>query len=306
MLKKTDFLILILIMFMVLAGVMAYMGSSPKNGGKVNDACPSEFLTGASSAVPVVSDSRNTVSLPILMYHGITDLSASVNEYTILKDDFEADLIWLGKHGYTTVTAKQLADYVEKGSALPDKPVLITFDDGYANNYTLAFPLLKKYHMNAVISVIGDKVDESSGDMYRNLANSSLSWGEIALLSSSGNVEIGNHTYSLHSSDEGRKGASRKSGESFSEYELLLRKDLLSLQEKITMVTDSPPIIFAWPYGEYPPDGSADKVLKEVGFKLSVTSYQKINIIEKGKPDCLFGLKRFLRTPDFDMNKILG
>ena len=41
MLKKTDFLILILIMFMVLAGVMAYMGSSPKNGGKVNDACPS-------------------------------------------------------------------------------------------------------------------------------------------------------------------------------------------------------------------------------------------------------------------------
>lgn len=314
MLKKSDFLIFILIVFMALAGTLAYLGSAAGNYGKdVNGEEPggngnytAGLLSGVSSIVPVVADSRETIQLPVLMYHGITDISASVNEYTILSDTFEEDLIWLGKNGFTTITVKQLVDYVEKGSSLPDKPVLITFDDGYANNYAFAFPLLQKYHMHAVISVIGDKADESSGDMYRKLSNSSLSWGEIALLASSGNVEIGNHTYSLHSSAGERKGANMKAGEDSHEYEAILRQDLSSLQEKIAEATGSQPLLFAWPYGEYPKDGSADEILKDLGFKVTVTSYQKINTIEMGNPDSLFGLKRFLRTPDFDMDKILG
>ena len=55
----------------------------------------------------------------------------------------------------------------------------------------------------------------------------------------------------------------------------------------------------------YPKDRSADAILKEAGFKISLTSYQKMNEIRRGDSDSLFGLKRFLRTPDFDMNKII-
>jgi len=290
--KKSDFLLFLLIVFMILAGTLAYLGSSKDDDMKV------------SSVIPEVTDSREKVQLPILMYHGITDVSSSVNEYTILADTFEDDLKWLGDNGFTSVSVKQLTDYVEKGYALPDKPVLITFDDGYANNYAFAFPLLQKYHMNAVISVIGSEVDTSSGDMYRKLSNSSLSWGEVAILSASENIEIGNHTYNLHSSSGGRKGADKKSNESQKEYESILREDLSLMQEKVSEASGSVPLLFAWPYGAYPKDRSADKILKELGFKASVTSYQKMNVIEKGNPDSLFGLKRFLRTPDFNMEKI--
>lgn len=293
MMKKSDFLLFFLILFMALAGTLAYLGSSQS---------PS---AGASALVPVVADSRETVQLPVLMYHSITDVSSSVSEYTILKDTFEEDLKWLGDHGFTSITLQQLINYAENGSALPDKPVLITFDDGYANNYAFALPLLQKYHMNAVISVIGCEADVSSGDMYRKLSNSSLSWGEIALLASSGNVEIGNHTNDLHSASGGRKGADKKPGETSEEYQAVLKSDLSLMQEKVSAASGKEPLMFAWPYGAYPKDGSADKVLKEVGFKVSVTSYQKMNTIKRGDPDCLFGLKRFLRTPDFDMNKII-
>ena len=159
--------------------------------------------------------------------------------------------------------------------------------------------------MKAVISVIGREADISSGDMYRKLSNSSLSWGEIALLSNSENVEIGSHTYNLHTTSKGRKGADKKAGESQKDYEAVLKEDLTKSRDKITESSGISPVLFAWPYGAHPKDGSADKVLKELGFKISVTSYQKTNVIEKGNPDSLFGLKRFLRTPDFDMNKII-
>lgn len=52
-------------------------------------------------------------------------------------------------------------------------------------------------------------------------------------------------------------------------------------------------------------DGSANEILKNIGFKITLISYQKINHLKKGNPDCLYGLKRFLRTPDFDMNEII-
>lgn len=258
----------------------------------------------ASSSL-IIPDSRSSVELPILMYHSITENKTEVNEYTILNSTFESDLKWLGDNGFTSVSASQLVDYVEKGTPLPSKPVMITFDDGYANNYDLAYPLLQKYHMKAIISVIGSQSDASSGDIYRNLFNSNLSWGEISIMSGSGSIEIGNHTYDLHSDKKGRKGADMKKGESFDSYSRILREDLLKNQEKIALATGSEPLVFAWPYGAYPLDGSANQILKDAGFKLSLTSYQKMNVIERGNPKTLFGLKRFLRTPDFDMNKII-
>lgn len=299
MIKKSGFIFFLLIFLMLLSGVWSYF--SPIYSAYV---CSAQTQS-SSSSVPVIADHRSTIRLPILMYHGITDVSASVDEYTILADTLEDDLKWLGDNGYTSISVRQLTDYVEKGSALPEKPVLITFDDGYYNNYSLAVPLLKKYHVKAVISVIGAKADISSGDMYRNLSNSSLSWGEIALLASSKNIEIGCHTYDLHDVSKGRNGADKKPGESQQAYEAVLKSDLLSMQDMLYNVTGSKALLFAWPYGACPKDGSADDVLKEAGFKVSVTSYQKINIINRDDPDCLFGLKRFLRTPDFDISDII-
>ena len=227
---------------MALTGTLAYLSSS-------------SALAGGRS---VITDARESVQLPVLMYHGITKDPSEVSEYTISAETFESDLRWLGDNGFTTVSARQITDYVEKGTALPAKPVLITFDDGYANNYSIAYPLLQK-----------------------------------------------NHTYDMHTAKGERKGASKKSGESQDAYSEALTEDLSKTQDKVLAATGSSPIVFAWPFGEYPMDGSANEILKNMGFKITLISYQKMNQLEKGNPDCLYGLKRFLRTPDFDMNEII-
>ena len=112
---------------MALTGTLAYLSSS-------------SALAGGRS---VITDARESVQLPVLMYHGITKDPSEVSEYTISAETFESDLKWLGDNGFTTVSARQITDYVEKGTALPAKPVLITFDAGYAYNYSIAYPLLQ-------------------------------------------------------------------------------------------------------------------------------------------------------------------
>ncbi|MBR5516921.1 MAG: polysaccharide deacetylase family protein [Firmicutes bacterium] len=258
------------------------------------------------TSAPIITDTRTEVELPILMYHGITEDASKVNEYTILAKDFEADLVWLKDNGYTSVSTSQLVDYVENGSPLPAKPVLITFDDGYKNNYTIAFELLKKYNSKALISIIGMESDISSKATASNSnLTGYLSWDEISSLSSSDNIEFGNHTYALHFNNGGRKGADKIPSETQEQYAKVLSDDLTLNQSKLYEAAGYNPVAFAWPYGAYPMDGSANEILKNLGFKLTLTSYQIKNTIKQGDSDSLFGLKRFLRTPDFDMNKII-
>lgn len=257
------------------------------------------------TSLPVVADTRTTIELPIIMYHGITDQASKVDTYMISASDFESDLEWLAKNGYTTILPSQLIAYVEKGEKLPEKPVMLTFDDGYENNYTLAFPILKKHGAKALISVIGMASDIESQSQYKNQTTSNLSWNEIKQMTESKLVEIGNHTYALHNIDQFRKGADRGKGESQEDYEKVLSDDLSLNQKKIAEATGNEPLVFAWPYGAYPSDKSADKILKKLGFKMSLTSYQRKNTIEQGNTDNLFGLKRFLRTPDFDIGSII-
>lgn len=265
--------------------------------------CLHTYNSSLSAVLPVVADTRPEVQLPILMYHKIAEETAA-DEYTITQKQFSRDLAWLKENGFTTVTTHQLIAYAESGEALPEKPVLLTFDDGYYNNYLYAVPLLAQNNMTAVFSVIGKEVEDVSGQLNRNPLGQSMNSGEVAELAKSNYAEIGSHTYDLHHIDT-RKGADRIAGESQDDYENTLLVDLQKNNDYIESVTGSRPLLFAWPYGAYPLDRSADKVLKEAGYKISVTSYQRMNTIEQGNPDSLLGLKRFLRTPSFDMNQIL-
>lgn len=288
--KKIDYLLFLFLFLLAVTGMIVHF--------KLN-------LSQETAMAAAVQDSREQVNLPILMYHGITDDPAQVKEYVISSAMLEEDLKWLKENGYTTVSIAQLADYTENGAKLPEKPILLTFDDGYCNNYTRAFPLLQKYNAKAVISVIGSESDISSSTMYRDCDHSNISWGEAAIMAGSGLIEIGSHTYDLHDNTGGRKGADKKAGESQEDYRKVLMQDLLKNQQKIKEATGQDALVFAWPLGAYPLDGSANSILKELGFKASLTSYQIMNTIEKGNPDSLYGLKRFLRTPDFSLTKIM-
>ena len=114
-------------------------------------------------------------ALPVLMYHHIVEDGEPCNDMTITVSRMEQDLRWLTEHGYHTVLPRELAG----GEPLPEKPLLITFDDGYRSNYELLFPLLQAYQMKAVVSIMVYMQDVSadnflSWDMCREMADSGL------------------------------------------------------------------------------------------------------------------------------------
>lgn len=90
---------------------------------------------------------RNYV--PILMYHRIADVQGDRN--SLPEEKFEQQLKYLADNGYTAITADMLYEHYTENKPLPKKPVLLTFDDGYHDNYTKALPLLQKYNMKAVV-----------------------------------------------------------------------------------------------------------------------------------------------------------
>jgi hypothetical protein len=97
---------------------------------------------------------RNRLRLPVLLYHSVTDNSSNANETTIDVNSIESHFKYLLNEGYTPVFLNELIKYVHFGKSLPHKPVLITFDGGYRNNYTLMYPLLKNYGMKVNIFLV--------------------------------------------------------------------------------------------------------------------------------------------------------
>lgn len=95
--------------------------------------------------------------VPVLNYHQVNNHDH--NPLTLSDTEFEAQIKYLAKKGYTTISPDDLADYLQYGKELPPKPILITFDDGYKDNYQVAYPILKKYHFTATIFLISGFVN---------------------------------------------------------------------------------------------------------------------------------------------------
>ncbi len=97
--------------------------------------------------------------VPVLNYHQVNNLHHSA--LTMKEAHFEQQMKYLSNNGYTSIRLDQLYDYLSENKPLPEKPVLITFDDGYIDNYTKAFPILKKYKMKATLFMITDSIGAS-------------------------------------------------------------------------------------------------------------------------------------------------
>ena len=97
-----------------------------------------------------------SIGVPVLNYHQVN--SEENDMLSVPVEEFEAQMAYLEESGYTTITPDQLRDFLTDGTPLPEKPVLITFDDGYKDNYTNAFPILKKHHMTATIFLVTDYI----------------------------------------------------------------------------------------------------------------------------------------------------
>lgn len=234
---------------------------------------------------------KDSVPVPILMYHSILKNKGSEGTYVVSPELFENDLKYLKDNGYTTIFVKDLSDYVRDGKELPEKPIIITLDDGYYNNYVYVLPLLQKYEMKASIAVVGKFTDIFSNADSHNANYSHMTWEDISEISQSGYVEISNHTYDMHST-KGRFGCFIKKSESKEEYKKALKEDLEKMQKCLYEKSGIECEVFTYPYGKIY-NGSLE-VVKEMGFKASLSCYEKINYITK-EEDCLYLLGRFNR-----------
>jgi peptidoglycan/xylan/chitin deacetylase (PgdA/CDA1 family) len=120
------------------------------------------------------------VTIPILMYHSIR---VSHNRLCVSPADLSKELDYLKYHGYTTITMNQVWTDLHDRRSLPKKPVAITFDDGYRDNYTEAFPLLRERYMVATIFIITKKLNTPGG----------ITVDELREMNKYG-IEIGSHT----------------------------------------------------------------------------------------------------------------
>lgn len=248
----------------------------------------------------VLAPAEDTVSVPVVMYHHICESSSRWGDYVISPEQFEDDLRFLSERGYQTVTPAQVLDFVESGTPLPEKCVMITFDDGYESTYVYAFPLLRKYEMTAVISVIGAYTERySDPDEPRHINYSHANWEQLREMTGSGVFTVGNHTMDLHhdGTNGTRKGIVIRSGEKEADYLAAIRADLASLNVRTEENLSTAPFVFAYPFGALCKE--AKPVLSDLGFTVWLTCAEKVNRITQGQEIPLV-LGRFNRAHRYD------
>lgn len=253
--------------------------------------CGAFFFVGRFLFTSADSQPEEPVRLPVVMYHSIYGDTPS--EYVVTPTQLENDLRWLSRNGYSSVTAEQVIEYTEGRGGLPLKPVMITLDDGYYNNLAYLLPLLEKYDMTAVISVVGTYTDNDAARDPHTPCYSYLTWEDITLLAGSGRVEFGNHTYDMHSLYSGRTGCKRRSGESEEDYRQALDEDISRLQDEFAANIGIAPRVFTYPFGAVSRESLP--VIRENGFLMTLTCRERPNYITRD-PDCLYGIGRYNRS----------
>ncbi len=241
------------------------------------------------SAPALASDAR---TLLVLMYHSILKDPARAGKYVVSPDTLSSDIAWLLGAGYSFVSLGALVDFVDGRGELPDKPVLLTLDDGYYNNLSYVLPILIEYDCCAVIGIVGEYAQRFTDTPDPNPNYAHLSLSDIEALALSDRVEFANHSYAMHG-QTGRMGSGRKSGESEADYIRAFTADTQKCQELIERCTHYAPLAYAYPYGVIDP--LSRSLLSELGLRATLTCYETLNTVTRGNPASLYGLGRFNR-----------
>lgn len=237
---------------------------------------------------------KNSIDVPVIMYHSVMLDNDKCGEYIVSLDQVSEDIRYLKQNNFTPVFVNDLIRYVNYNGKLPDKPVILTFDDGCYNNYEYLFGLLKKENFKATISVVGRFTQDASESGYPpTAAYSYLRWCDINEMRNSGYYEFCNHSYDMHGLED-RKGVLQKKNESDDQYRHALITDIDELQQLFDKNCDFKPNTFTYPYGFSSP--IAAEIVKELGFEASLGVEEGINHIAKGDSECLYGLKRYNRS----------
>ena len=216
-----------------------------------------------------VNLTSQNIGIPVIYYHSVN--KNADNEVTITPDMLEEQLNYINDNHYITITIEELYDHIQKNEPIPEKSILITFDDGYMNNYTEAFPILKNLNMKATIFCVGNSLD---GSYY-------LSEEAIKEMSDYG-IDIQSHTVNhLHL-------------DTLSYDEQLL--ELKNSKEILEKITGKEVLSLAYPFGDYNED--TIKAAKNSGYKLAFTT----NLGLSDRDDNIYELDRIYISSYYDMD----
>ncbi|WP_330997969.1 polysaccharide deacetylase family protein [Pectinatus sottacetonis] len=208
--------------------------------------------------------------MPILMYHRIAEVTGDRN--SLPENKFIWQLEYLHANGFHTITPEMLYDFYTTGIKLPRKPILLTFDDGYKDTFTVALPLLKKYNMTAVVFPIGNWVGKKNKwENFGKQETTTMTWNELILWQKNGQSSA-SHTMEhpfLTNCSEPQLLA-----------ELVNSKKIL--EDKLNSHMD----FLCYPYGNF--NSAVISMAKQAGYKAAFAIFEGVNL---SRPD-LFALPR--------------
>ena len=244
------------------------------------------------ASLPVFNENTSII-LPVLMYHSVLKDPQRTGKYVITPKKFEDDLIYLKNKGYETVSLKQVIKFVYHNEPLPEKPILLTFDDGMYNNKEYVLPILEKHNATAVFAVVGSYTDEYTKSGVTNPAYSYLKWSDIEEIMDTERVEFANHSYDLHNISATRMGTAKKKNENSLDYISLFHQDTQKMQSAFSTNCIFTPFAYVYPLGNF--SSESEHVLKKLGFLTTFSCVEGINVLTQGDTDCLYLLKRYNR-----------
>lgn len=253
---------------------------------------------------------NGSATVPILLYHHL-DPDQPESETTLHPETFERQMHLLKEQGYTPISFDELIAFVEQGTPLPEKPVMITFDDGYTSNAVYAYPVLRELGFHASIFAIGCSIGH---DRYYKDTNYSLTphFGqtEITEMLDSGLISIGSHTYDMHqwppyeTVKPARENMLPLPGESETEYIDAVRADAAHEAETFAAFGIPAPDVIAFPEGAHA--DLTDVVLRECGYKVTLTTDEsRVNTVVVGLPQTLIDLGRMTVLPGMTDEQLL-
>jgi len=215
-------------------------------------ALPAKVGSQDSADIPPAWDGTlRRIRVPILMYHYVSELPPDADQYrrdlSVTPAMFQAHMQYLWNNGYTTISLYQLNDALMRGTPLPVKPVVLTFDDGYIDHYVNVFSVLRQYNFTATFFIITGMPDGNEPDY--------MSWQQIREMSDAG-MSMEDHT-KTHPDLRGRS------------YDFLVY-ELLGSVQSLQAYTGKVPHMFAYPVGHY--DNDVLGVLRSLPIWRAVTT----------------------------------
>lgn len=196
---------------------------------------------------PEISGQARMGRVPVIMYHDI--LPEKQVFFDVTPEELAADFQLIQEKGLTPITLDQLVEHLATGKPLPEKPILLTFDDGYQGHYTYVYPLLKQYNYPAVFAIYPKKVGTNYG-------RSSLTWEQLREMAANPLVTIASHSVT-HPSDL------REFPDSSLRYEVVESKRILETELGITIKH------FVYPEGKY--DERVENWVRLAGYSSALT-----------------------------------